>query len=359
MFFNDNDWRDKLRLSIVDQRASLKTALKAISDTALQICFVCDDNAKILGTITDGDVRRALLADAGLDTSVTKIMNIKFQHVIKENGYRAQAHKLMLDSNVSRLPIIDHQGRLIDVILNNRFYKRQLKDNIVVIMAGGAGTRLRPLTENCPKPLLKIGDKPLLEHSILNFKRCGFHRFYISVNYLGHMVTDFLKDGSDWGVEISYLKETKQLGTAGALALLPQQPEAPFLVTNGDIIMQADMDDFVMRHLESQVTGTMCIRQHNTSIPFGVVHTDGRHITSLVEKPSYTYFINAGIYCFNPDVLNLIPKDTFYNMTDLFEDLIEKKYKTTTYLLEGAWIDVGSVEDYNYACQNLNLLGVI
>ncbi|MDR1658262.1 MAG: NTP transferase domain-containing protein [Deltaproteobacteria bacterium] len=261
--------------------------------------------------------------------------------------------------NVAWLPILDDCGRLGDAVLSSRFYKREVKDNIVVIMAGGNGTRLWPLTENCPKPLLKIGGKHILEYSILHFKRCGFYRFYVSINYLGHMITDFLKDGSQWGVEINYIKETKRLGTAGALGLLPHRPEAPFLVTNGDIITQADVYDLVQQHVESNTSSTMCIHPHNIKIPFGVVHTDGSHITSLVEKPSYTYLINAGIYCLNPEVLDLIPPDTFYDMTDLFEDLIQKRYKISTYLLEGCWLDVGSMDDYNYACRNLNLLGLI
>lgn len=359
MVFSTDEWRRKLQSAVVSREATIREALQAIDDTALQICFVCDDEGRMLGTITDGDIRRSLLKGADLATPVIRIMNVDFQYVVKENGYRRQAQALMEQQNVARLPVLDRDGRIIDIILNSKFFKRQTQDNIVVIMAGGAGTRLRPLTENCPKPLLKIGGRPILEHSIMNFKRCGFHRFYVSINYLGHMVTDFLKDGSNLGVEINYLEETKRLGTAGALALMPNRPETPFLVTNGDIIMQADMDDLVKRHMESQVMGTMCIRQHNTSIPFGVVHTDGRYITSLVEKPSYTYFINAGIYCLNPEVIDLIPPDTFYNMTDLFEALIEKQHKTTTYLIEGSWIDVGSVEDYNYACQNLNLLGMV
>ena len=341
----------------IQSDASIRQALEAIDRSTLKICFICDPDRRVCGVATDGDIRRALLSGAELSDPIRGYMKTTFFSVLDEADYRAKAHELIQERDVAQVPVLNSEGQIINMVFNTRFYRHEAKNNAVVIMAGGLGSRLRPLTENCPKPLLKLGERPILETIILNFKQQGFYRFYISINYLGHMIRDHLQDGSALGVTIKYIEEKQRLGTAGALTLMKDKPDIPFFVINGDILMQADMSEIIIRHLESQAMATMCIRQYSTRVPYGVVHTDGRFISSVVEKPSHTYFINAGVYCLNPEIIDMIPKDVMYNMTDVFESMLEQGHKAGTYLLDGSWIDVGSVEDYNYACQNLHLLG--
>lgn len=344
--------KTRLNNATISTESTIRQAMESLTCSTLKICMVTDSSDRVQGIITDGDVRRGLLRGLTLSDIAIKIMNRDFNHVINDIGYRPRAHVMAKKLNLDHVPILDTEGRIVDIIYNSRHLRHETKDNIVLIMAGGLGVRLRPLTENCPKPLLKIGERPILESIILNFKAYGFHNFYISINYLGHMIADYFGNGMDLGVNIQYIKESRRLGTAGALSLLPQKPSQPFFVVNGDVVLQADMDDILMQHIDNKVAGTMCIRQYNVKIPYGVVKTDGRYITEVLEKPSKTYFINAGLYCLGPDVLEFVPGDSFFDMTSLFEIATQNGHKTTTYLMEGPWIDIGNIDDYNHACEN-------
>ena len=337
--------------AIVPYEATIRQAMEAINNSALRICFICDEGRRVRGIATDGDIRRGLLAGCSLEDPVAPIMKVQFTHVINDHQYKHKAYALINEKNYSHIPVLDHEGHLVDIVFNSRSYKRERKDNAVVIMAGGQGMRLRPLTENCPKPLLKIGDKPILELIILNFKRYGFHKFFISVNYLAEQIIDYIGDGSRWEVEVEYIRENERLGTAGSLSLLPRQ-QLPFFVINGDLIVQADMDDILTQHKETGVIGTMGIKQYSTKVPYGVVQVEGRYITALIEKPTHAYFINAGLYCLNPEAVDLIPPG-YYDMTSLFEAMSALQKKASAFLIEGTWIDIGNPEDYHYASENI------
>jgi dTDP-glucose pyrophosphorylase/predicted transcriptional regulator len=347
---------DRLRNALLGVDSTIRQAMERLDNSGFKICLVRDENERILGIITDGDIRRGLLRGLELSSLAVQVMRTQFVYVVEEDGYRQKAHTLARQKNLDQVPVIDSKGRLVTIIFNSCLLRDEPKENFVVIMAGGMGMRLRPLTENCPKPLLQLGGRPVLENLILNFKKYGFSRFYLSINYLGHMIRDYFKDGSWLDVDIRYIEEHSRLGTAGALSLLPEKPIMPILVTNGDLIMKLDIDDFVMHHIDSKVAGTMCIRQYGIQVPYGVVQTDGQHITSFLEKPSYSYLINAGLYCLEPDTLDMIPQGSHFDMPALFEAIVGSGKKAGIYITDGLWMDIGNIDDYRYACENASIL---
>jgi dTDP-glucose pyrophosphorylase len=348
---------DRLHNALLGTNSTIRQAMERLDTSGFKICLVSDENERILGIVTDGDIRRGLLRGLELSAPAVQVMHTNFVHVVEEDGYRQKAHALARQKNLDQIPVIDSKGRLVTIIFDSRLLRDEPKENFVVIMAGGMGMRLRPLTENCPKPLLHLGGRPVLENLILHFKKYGFSRFYLSINYLGHMIRDYFKDGSGFDVDIRYIEEPSRLGTAGALSLLSEKPTMPVLVTNGDLVIQLDIDDFLMHHIDSKVAGTMCIRQYGIQIPYGVVQTDGQHITSFLEKPSYSYFINAGLYCLEPDTLDMIPQGSYFDMPTLFDAIVRSGKKAGIYILEGPWMDIGNIDDYRYACENaLHLL---
>jgi len=338
--------------SIISHDADIRQAMEQLETSGFKICLVCDEDRRTLGVITDGDVRRGLLRGLSLSSPAEQIMKKVFLHVVNDREYRHKAHALAQRENVEHIPVLDDQGRVHDIIFNSRRIRHEPKENVVVIMAGGLGSRLRPITDNCPKPLLRLGDRPLLETIILNFKRYGFTTFYISINYLGHMIVDHFKSGESLGVNIHYLQEENYLGTAGSLSLLPSQLHRPFIVINGDVIINLDIDELLMQHIDNCVLGTMCIRQYNTKIPYGVVETDGKRITNVHEKPNHSYFINTGLYCLEPTALEFIQLGAYMDMPDLFKIMAQKGLKAGVHLTDGPWLDIGNISDYQYASEN-------
>jgi NDP-sugar pyrophosphorylase family protein len=216
-------------------------------------------------------------------------------------------------------------------------------------MAGGLVNRLRPLTDECPKPMLKVGNKPLLETIVENFIEYGFHRFYISVNYMADVVESYFGDGSRWGVDIEYLHEEHRLGTAGALSLLPETPTEAILVMNGDLLTKVNFKQLLDFHYGHQAQATMCVREYDFQVPYGVVKIDGQRITSIDEKPIQRFFVNAGIYVLEPEALDLISSNIFFDMTTLFEKLIELKKEPAVFPIREYWLDIGHLADYNRA----------
>lgn len=348
--------KQRITAAVINENSTIRHAMESLARSGLQICLVCREARLVLGVITDGDIRRGLLRGLELSSPVSLVMQTSFIHVRNDVGYHRKAELLSRRHNVNQVPILDAKGHLCDIIINSRNLRHEAKDNNVIIMAGGLGSRLRPLTEHCPKPLLPLGDRPLLESIILSFKSYGFSHFFLSINYLGDMISNYFGDGQQLEVDIRYLKEDKRLGTAGSLSLLPKKSTLPFIVINGDILMKVDMDDFLCQHMDNNVNATMCVREYNIRIPYGVVQTDGRYITAIQEKPNHTCFINTGLYCLEPDVTDLIPRDTYFDMTSLFEAIGDHGGKTGTYLLEGPWFDIGTLEDYRHACENTQSL---
>ncbi len=336
--------------AIIDQDACIGDAMKAINSSGLGICFVCDEGKRITGLVTDGNIRRGLLNNHDLSSPVEAIVQHHFHYVVNDSNWELEADFLAYAHNLECIPVLDNEGCLSNILFPHRQHVYKVRENAVVIMAGGLGSRLLPLTANCPKPLLQIGSKPILERIIIYFKYYGFRNFYISIGYLGYMIQEYFGDGKILGVNIQYVNEKSRRGTAGALSLLPQKPSLPFIVTNGDLIMNLNLDEFLNYHVNNMHAATMCIRQHSIQIPFGVVNVHDKNLMGIVEKPDYTFLINAGVYCFNPEVLNFVPSDSYFDMPLLFDALLKNKYKTGTFQWDGSWIDVGTVQDYQRLC---------
>jgi dTDP-glucose pyrophosphorylase len=339
------DWRK----TIVGPDGTVADAIAALDRGALQICLVVTTDGMLAGTITDGDVRRGLLSGIPLDSPLSPIMR-DAPLVAQIGDSPAHMLELMRRRDIRQLPVISSDGQIVDLVLIERLLaEAPRRDNLVVLMAGGMGTRLLPLTEDVPKPLLRVGSKPILETIIETFVSQGFHRFAITVNYKAEMIKAHFGNGQAWGIDISYLEERERLGTAGPLSLLPERPTLPVLVMNGDLLTKVDFPALLDFHAESGADATMCVREYDFQVPFGVVDIDNHRITGLVEKPVHSVFVNAGIYALSPSLLDLIPKETFFDMPDLFTAAISQGYATTAFPIREYWMDIGRLDDLERA----------
>ena len=337
-------WKDIL----LPPNASIRDAIRVLDNSAKQIVLIVDEDKVLLGTVTDGDIRRGILKGMGLDIPVREIMNPDPTCLrageVKENILAAMQRK-----RLHQIPTVDENRRVVGLeVLDELLYKRE-RPNAVVLMAGGLGMRLRPLTENCPKPMLKVGNKPLLETILENFIEYGFRRFYFSVNYMADMVESHFGDGSPWGVEITYIHENQRMGTAGALSLLPGKQDFPLLVMNGDLLTKVNFEQLLAFHVEHHAQATMCVREYDFQVPYGVVRIDNHRVAGIDEKPVKKFFINAGIYVLEPETLDLIPNDVYFDMPRLFDKLIELKKITSAFPVREYWIDIGHMADYDRA----------
>lgn len=334
--------------TLITPDTSIIKAIKIIDQAALQIALVINEKQQLLGTVTDGDIRRAILKRLNLDAPVSKIMNTKPRFVGREQA-REKAVSLMKNSKIRQIPVVDDNQRLVGLEIADELINPPLRENRVIIMAGGLGRRLKPLTESCPKPLLKIGDKPLLETILESFIEQGFRYFYISVNYKAEMIIDYLGDGSRWGVEIKYLHENKSLGTAGAMGLLPIKPSEPLLVMNGDILTRINFGQVLDFHKKNLTEATICVKEQQSQIPYGVVTIDKNRLKTIDEKPVQHFFINAGLYVLNPEVLDYVPHDLHFDIPDLFKVLLNNGKEITVFPIREYWIDIGHYDDFEKA----------
>lgn len=334
-------WRE----SLCRPGMTIRDAIQAIDDGAIQICLVIDDDDRLVGTVTDGDVRRAILRGLDVAAPIETIMNRS--PVTARQGDTPQAiMATMRRAHIRQVPLLDADGQIIDLALLDEISgTAEARDNIVVLMAGGLGARLRPLTEDTPKPLLPVGNKPLLEIILEGFVEQGFTDFRISVNYKAEMIKSHFGDGARWGANIRYLEESERAGTAGGLRSLAQPSDAPILVMNGDLLTKVNYRHLLDFHHQHEAAATMCVREYDWQIPFGVVELSGHNITSIVEKPKHHAFINAGIYVLNPGLLELIPADGSYDMTDLLQDAARQGLKTAAFPIREYWLDVGYADD--------------
>lgn len=324
-------------------------AVKIIDTGGAKIAVVVDEDCKLLGTITDYDVRQAILKGHDLRKNVTSIMNHN-PKVVNISCSDQEILAKMKSKSVRQIPIVNDNGFLVGLKLLSDFSNESIKrSNIVVIMAGGLGTRLRPLTDHCPKPLLKIGNKPILEIILESFIEAGFCKFYISVNYKAEMIKQYFGNGYKYGVTINYLEENKRLGTAGALSLLPDQIKESVIVMNGDLLTKVSFKQLLDFHTNNKSLATMCVREYNYQIPYGVIDFDNWKITALKEKPVYSAFVNAGIYVLEPEVIKSIEKEKYFDMTDLFSDVMSKKENALIFPIREYWLDVGRIEDFEKA----------
>lgn len=328
---------------LVRAEASLREVITIIDRGSAQIALVTDAEMKLLGVITDGDIRRAMLRNESLLSLAENIMSRDFR-ALPNSATEGEALAFMRHETLHQIPVLDEQGRVVRLFLLEELIKPKKLGNPVVIMAGGEGKRLRPLTQDCPKPMLRVGGKPMLEIILEHCIDAGFQHFYLSVNYLKSQIKDYFGDGTRWHVRIDYLEETRPLGTGGALSLLPQKLSDPLLVLNGDVLTRIDYGRLLRFHDEHQAAATLCVREHTTQIPYGVVRIDDLHVLTLEEKPVLSHYINAGIYLLDPALLDLVPHDKFFDMPQLLENAMQHEYRVSAFPIHEYWLDVGHPE---------------
>ena len=332
----------------VKDSISILEVMKIIDESSKQIAIVIDENNKLLGTISDGDIRRALLKNIPLTESVKEIY-FKTPTVASINDSREEIINICKVKKIHQIPIVDSKGNLVGLEILDELISKEKKLNKVVLMVGGLGTRLQPLTENIPKPMLEVGNKPILQTIVEKFAEYGYLNIVMCINYKSHVIKDYFGDGSEFGVNIEYVSEKDRMGTAGALSLLKDKPQEPFFVMNGDLLTNANFEHLHNFHISNNSIGTMCVRDYDFQVPFGVVSIKDTKILSIDEKPKHKFFVNAGIYMFDPEILEYIPKNEFYDMPTLFKKLIDKNKKVISFPLREYWLDVGRIEEYEKA----------
>tara|TARA_Y100000589_G_scaffold329009_1_gene374491 strand:+ start:27452 stop:28492 length:1041 start_codon:yes stop_codon:yes gene_type:complete len=333
----------------VSPNSTIIEVLKKIDLSGQQIAFVVDSQKTLLGVITDGDIRRFLLNGNKLDSKCLGCMKKEYKFVYIEEITKA---KIILDEKLAtHIPVLDRNKKILDIYYEDNEVNKELT-NPIVFMAGGKGKRLRPHTEYCPKPMLKIGGKPILERLLEKSIKSGFNNFYFSVNYLKNQIIDYFQGGEKWGVKIKYLSEKKPCGTAGSLSLIEDKIDKPLIVVNSDILTGLDYKTLLTFHENNQSSATLCSRNHEVSIPFGVFNSNGIIFEGIDEKPTFVFQINAGIYVINPELLKLVKKDEFLDMTELITRSYSKGYKINICPIFENWLDVGRPETLCEASNN-------
>ena len=330
----------------IDSR--IQEAALILNETALKIVLITDGSGTLMGTISDGDIRRGLLKGLELSSPIESIVNREALAVPPDLS-REVVIQLMKANRIQQIPIVDHNSRVVGLHLWDQVVNPVERANLMVIMAGGKGSRLHPKTENCPKPMLPIAGKPILEHIIERAKIAGFSNFILAIHHLGHMIEEHFGDGNSLGVKIEYLREESPLGTAGALSLLNPRPDLAFIVTNGDVITDIPYGDLLDFHIHHEATATMSVRLHEWQNQFGVVQTQGIEIVGYEEKPLIRSHINAGVYVVEPSVLDFLAKTVPCDMPTLFEMLRHEKKKVIAYPVHEGWIDVGQPDELQRA----------
>ena len=351
MKISENIWKK----SLLSKNSSIEEAIINLSEFGLKIILVVDNNNKLEGTISDGDIRSGLLRGLILKSPIDSIIN-KNSITVPFEIKREVVLQLMVINKVQQIPKVDKNQIVRGLFIWDEITTPSLKNNIFVIMAGGKGTRLLPHTENCPKPLVEISGKPMLLHIIERAKKEGFFHFYIAINYLGEMIEEYFKDGSDFGVDIKYLKETIQLGTAGSLSLLPPNLNDQIIVTNGDVITDIKYSDILNFHKKHEAIATMAVRGHEWQHPFGVVNTNGVDITGFEEKPIYKSNINAGVYVLSPNAIKKLNYNEHRDMPELFTELSKNSELTVAYPMHEPWLDVGKPDDLEQATKEMSAI---
>lgn len=330
---------------------SLITAMQLINGVQeLRVVFVVDDQLRLIGSVTDGDIRRGLLRGLPLEAPVSAAMNAHPVSVTADETDIEAKLALMRARDVFQLPVTDAEGRIIAVETIESLRHQQKRPEEVVLMAGGLGSRLKERTEHMPKPLLTIGGKPILETIIENFIEYGFSNFTISLGYRAEQIREYFGDGSRYGVRIRYVHEDAPLGTAGALRLLNPRPQETFFVMNGDVLTKVNFRQMLRYHREQKAKATMCVRGFANQIPYGVVRTEGSEITGFEEKPVQNVMVNAGVYVLEPEVLEFMPEGRV-DMPSLFDALRTQRQRAVAFPIHEYWADVGSPSDFDAADQ--------
>ena len=330
--------------ALLSPLGSIGDAIKILNDTALKIVLIADSDLKLVGTVTDGDIRRGLLRDLTLASPISEVINTK-PIVVPQNFAREGVLKIMLANKIFQIPAVNEDLKLVGLHLWSEQSTAATRENLMVIMAGGKGTRLLPKTKKTPKPMLLLGGKPILEHIIRRAKAAGFTEFILATHHLGEVIEEYFGNGNSLGVKISYIKEKTPLGTAGALGFIDPKPTKPIIVANGDVLTDIGYGDILEFHSQNDAIATMAVQVHELQNTFGVVQTRGISITSYEEKPMIKSLVNAGVYVLDPSALDFLEKATECNMPTLFDILRKEGLKTIAFPLHEKWMDLGSPSD--------------
>tara|TARA_Y100000591_G_scaffold333291_1_gene375397 strand:+ start:10906 stop:11952 length:1047 start_codon:yes stop_codon:yes gene_type:complete len=334
--------------ALIQKECTVKQAIEGLNESGLRILLVVNEEDELLGTVTDGDIRRAILTGISVENKVTDIMN-KNPIYVKKNEQDEVIKSLMIENNILSIPVLEN-GKVIDLKVSDIIIKTQKIPNTVVLMAGGYGKRLEPLTKKTPKPLIHVGNKPILEIIIEKFKNEGFYNFYISTFYKSEMVKDHFQDGSKWNININYIEENMPLGTCGSLSLLKQEKiQSPIIMMNCDVLTKLNFSNLLAFHKKNNNSVTSCITEYYQQIPYGVCEIEDQKVVKLTEKPVHNFFINAGIYVINEDIIRSLNENKPIDMTDIINREILNEKNVGAFPIHEYWIDIGRKDDLSNA----------
>jgi dTDP-glucose pyrophosphorylase len=334
---------ESLQELVVRPSSTIREAISSIERGTAAIVLVVDDSGLLLGVVTDGDIRRELLRGATLESGIGPFYNRNFR-VVSPSARRAEVLEIMRAHGIQQIPIVDENSRLLGLHLLREIIGASERSNWAVLMAGGRGTRLDPITQSLPKPMLSVAGRPIIERLTLHLVGFGFRRIFLSVCHLGHLIEQHFGDGSAFGCRIEYLRENKPLGTGGCLSLLPEMPENPIVVMNGDLVTDVDIAQLLLFHEEGHQSITICTREYTHTVPFGVIEARDGHVLRITEKPTFGWLANAGVYVLNPELVARVPKNQEFKMTDIVDGAIARGEKVGTFPIDREWMDVGEVE---------------
>ena len=334
--------------SILKQTDTMQSAIDILNNEALRIVMIVDDNDSLVGTITDGDIRRGLIKHLSMESLVSNFMH-RDPIVATDQEDRKTILSIMKSNKILQIPVVDFNNKIVGLETIQELIEVKKLDNPIFLMAGGFGTRLYPLTKNTPKPLFKVGIKPILETIIEQFINYGFHNFYISIHFESKKIIDYFKNGNNRNINIRYVHEDSPLGTAGSLGLLPEDTSnLPIIVMNGDILTKVDFNNLLDFHNNHNADATMCVREYDFQVPFGVVETDSHKIKKIEEKPVHRFFVNAGIYVLNKDLVSKIDGNSYLDMTDFLEKELDNN-GVNAFPVHEYWLDIGRIDEYEQA----------
>lgn len=341
------DWKQLT----VKKTHTIRETLDVLNNYPEHLVIVLNESSQLVGTVTDGDIRRGLLKNFDLDSEVSHVMNQSPNFVYETDLEKDLKKESFKKNNIFLIPVLDQQSRIVNIYdLRNAGKECKKRDNLIVLMAGGFGKRLGKITEKIPKPLVEVNGKPMINHIIEGFIDQGFDDFLITLGYKGEMIKLHLGSGENLGCHIRYTFEEKPLGTAGALSLIDFKIEHPFLVMNSDLVVSVDYQKIIEFHIDHAAKATMCVREGKMTIPYGVVDIEENgNISQLYEKPTQKFLVNSGMYILDPTCINEIPKNEYFDMTDLFNKLLEKGEVASAYALHESWIDIGRPEELKRA----------
>jgi dTDP-glucose pyrophosphorylase len=347
---------ERLTATVIAPGETIAEAIRRLDDAGTGVLLLCEPDGLLVGVLTDGDIRRAMLRGVSFDGTCVSIAT-RMPVVVPPDAPVVEALRRMNEADVNQIPVVDPaNGRVVDLLLRRDLVTEEELAVAAVVMAGGFGTRLRPLTDDLPKPMLRVGDRPLLERTIEQLRNAGIRHVNVTTHYLPEKITDHFGDGRDYGVQIAYVNEDRPLGTAGGLALVKDSRE-PLLVINGDILASIDFRDLARYHRKHGADVTVCVRRHKIPIPYGVMECEGARLVRVREKPNVDLLVNAGIYLLEPSVRDYLPRGERFDMTDLIERLLAAGRPVATYPILGYWLDVGRHEDFDRAQEDLKKAG--